>query len=105
MQDGLQAVRAASENADSRNQETLEAVHETLEQIVTKLAELETAAIGQRVAQAVASPAVDMSHRCTLMAAVQHLFPTGWPTPSSLPWTPAVPAIRLLKRRTGQRSG
>jgi localization factor PodJL len=53
LQQGLNAVRMASENADQRNQETLEAVHETLEQIVGKLAELETAAIGQRVAQAV----------------------------------------------------
>ena len=55
LQEGLQAVRSAAETADQRNQETLEAVHETLEQIVGKLAELETAAIGQRVAAA-ASP-------------------------------------------------
>ncbi len=54
LQQGLHAVREASQTADGRNQETLEAVHETLEQIVSKLAELETAAIGQRVAQAVA---------------------------------------------------
>jgi localization factor PodJL len=52
LQDGLQAVKSAAEHADQRNQETLEAVHETLEQIVGKLAELETAAIGQRVAAA-----------------------------------------------------
>jgi localization factor PodJL len=52
LQQGLQAVQQASENADHRNQETLEAVHETLEQIVSKLSELETAAIGQRVAAA-----------------------------------------------------
>jgi localization factor PodJL len=58
LHDGISAVRAASEAAEGRNQETLEAVHETLEHIVTKLSELETAAIGQRVAQAVASPAV-----------------------------------------------
>ena len=51
---GLKAVREASQGADHRNQETLEAVHETLEQIVAKLSELETAAIGQRVAQAAA---------------------------------------------------
>jgi localization factor PodJL len=54
LQQGLQAVRLASESADQRNQETLEAVHDTLEQIVGKLTELETAAIGQRVAAAVA---------------------------------------------------
>ena len=52
LEQGLHAVREASQTADSRNQETLEAVHETLEQIVGKLAELETAAIGQRVAYA-----------------------------------------------------
>ncbi len=58
LQAGLQAVREASDYAEGRNQETLEAVHETLEQIVSKLAELETAAIGQRVAAAAAAPMV-----------------------------------------------
>ncbi|MDE2383404.1 MAG: SEL1-like repeat protein [Alphaproteobacteria bacterium] len=57
LEDGLKAVREAAQNADTRNQETLEAVHETLEQIVGKLTELETAAIGQRLAQAVAPAA------------------------------------------------
>jgi localization factor PodJL len=52
LHDGLSAVRMATETAEGRNQETLEAVHETLEQIVGKLSELETAAIGQRVATA-----------------------------------------------------
>ena len=52
LEEGLKAVREASNSADSRNQETLEAVHETLEQIVAKLSELETAAIGQRIAHA-----------------------------------------------------
>ncbi len=59
LHDGLQAVRQASEHAEGRNQETLEAVHETLEQIVTKLAELETAAIGQRVASSVGAPTLE----------------------------------------------
>ena len=54
LEESLKAVREASHGADQRNQETLEAVHETLEQIVSKLSELETAAIGQRVAQAAA---------------------------------------------------
>ncbi len=54
LQHGLHAVRQAADSADQRNQETLEAVHETLEQIVTKLTELETAAIGQRLAEAIA---------------------------------------------------
>jgi localization factor PodJL len=43
LEDGLAAVRASAEAADQRNQETLVALHETLEQIVIKLAELETA--------------------------------------------------------------
>jgi localization factor PodJL len=41
LQEGLNAVRASSEVSDRRTQETLQAVHETLEQIVAKLAELE----------------------------------------------------------------
>ena len=60
LQQGLQAVREATHTSDQRNQETLEAVHETLEQIVNKLSELETAAIGQRVMQA-AGPAPQAS--------------------------------------------
>jgi localization factor PodJL len=56
LNDGLQAVRVAAEQAEGRNQETLEAVHETLEHIVSKLSELETAAIGQRVAAAASAP-------------------------------------------------
>jgi localization factor PodJL len=41
LEDGLKAVRASAEIADRRTQETLQAVHETLEHIVGKLAELE----------------------------------------------------------------
>ena len=52
LEEGLQAVRESAIGADKRNQETLQAVHDTLEQIVTKLAELETAAVGQQVAAA-----------------------------------------------------
>ncbi len=52
LESGLKAVREASTHADQRSQETLEAVHETLEHIVSKLAELETVAIGQRLAHA-----------------------------------------------------
>ena len=37
LEDGLQAVRESAIGADKRNQETLQAVHDTLEQIVTKL--------------------------------------------------------------------
>ncbi len=42
LQQGLSAVKASAETADQRNHETLEAVHETLEQIITKLGELES---------------------------------------------------------------
>jgi localization factor PodJL len=52
LEDGLRAVRESAVHADRRNQETLEAVHDTLEEIVTKLAELETAAVGHQIAQA-----------------------------------------------------
>ena len=52
LEEGLRAVRESAIGADKRNQETLVAVHETLEQIVSKLAELETAAVGQQVAAA-----------------------------------------------------
>ncbi len=41
LEDGLAAVRATSAQADQRSQETLAAVHETLEQIIAKLSELE----------------------------------------------------------------
>jgi localization factor PodJL len=43
LEEGLHAVRASAASSDRRNQETLEAVHETLEQIVNKLAEMEMA--------------------------------------------------------------
>ncbi len=54
MEEGLRAVRASAQSADQRNQETLAAVHDTLEQIVGKLSELETAAAGQHLAAAMA---------------------------------------------------
>ena len=56
LEQGLQVLRESTQGADQRNQETLFAVHETLEHIVSKLSELETAAIGQRVAAAVSAP-------------------------------------------------
>ncbi len=77
LQDGLQAVRAAAEHAEGRNQETLEAVHETLEQIVTKLSELETAAIGHRVAAAVAAPLAAPVHPAADIGPA-----VGWETPA-----------------------
>ncbi|MGI9462609.1 MAG: hypothetical protein ACR2OM_01630, partial [Aestuariivirgaceae bacterium] len=41
LQEGLGAVKASADLADQRNQETLEAVHDTLEQIIVKLTDLE----------------------------------------------------------------
>jgi localization factor PodJL len=41
LENALETVKANYETADRRNQETLRAVHETLEQIVSKLTELE----------------------------------------------------------------
>ncbi len=59
LESGLQALRDSTQSSDQRNQDTLVAVHETLEHIVSKLSELETAAIGQRVAAAMAGPVPD----------------------------------------------
>ncbi len=44
LKEGLGAVRASAELSDKRNQETLEAVHDTLEQIINKLADVERSA-------------------------------------------------------------
>ncbi len=48
LESGLQAVRASAEGTDKRTQETLEAVHETLEHIVSRLAELEAGGSAER---------------------------------------------------------
>jgi localization factor PodJL len=50
LEQGLEAVRASVSAADHRNQETLRAVHETLEQIINKIAELESATTGHQAA-------------------------------------------------------
>lgn len=67
LEEGLRAVRETAASAELRNQETLEAVHETLEQIVVKLTELETASAGHQLAlsmvqQAAARPPEPQSH-------------------------------------------
>ncbi len=56
LEEGLQTVRELAQASDYRNQETLMALHETLEHIVSKLSELETAAIGKRIATAAGAP-------------------------------------------------
>jgi localization factor PodJL len=57
LEEGLAAVRASAAQTDRRTQETLEAVHDTLEQIVTKLADLETAERAAAQAQPAPAPA------------------------------------------------
>lgn len=41
LEDGLQGLKDSAESADQRTQETLEAVHETLEKVITRLSALE----------------------------------------------------------------
>ncbi|MEP1770064.1 MAG: peptidoglycan-binding protein [Anderseniella sp.] len=59
LQDGLAAVRANAETADQRTQATLEAVHETLAQIITKLSEVDSQS--NAAAQPDNSAAIDTS--------------------------------------------
>lgn len=59
LQDGLAAVRANAETADQRTQATLEAVHETLAQIITKLSEVDSQS--NATGQPVSSAAIDNS--------------------------------------------
>ena len=61
LQQGLSAVKASAETADQRNHETMEAVHETLEQIISKLSELESWHSG--AAASVARDHADERHR------------------------------------------
>jgi localization factor PodJL len=99
LQDGLTAVRTAAEGADTRNQETLEAVHETLEQIVNKLAELETAAIGQRVAAAVGpGPATHsaMPAASVLQPSVMEANPLEMPTADPFQVQPAAAGFQAF---------
>lgn len=90
LQQGLQAVRDSAEQSDRRSQETLEAVHETLEQIVSKLAELETSAAGHqvaaRLAQQAAAPAAAAAWAAEPLPAVA---PQDFVAP---PFEPATPA-------------
>jgi localization factor PodJL len=87
LQQGLHAVRQAADSADLRNQETLQAVHETLEQIVTKLTELETAAIGQRLSDAIASEPDNEPSLISSAGEVLEELPI-WPDPSHDPDIP-----------------
>jgi localization factor PodJL len=106
LEQGLHAVREASQSADARNQETLEAVHETLEQIVSKLAELETVAIGQRVAQASAmapaavedqpfktAPALELENDIGAINPFAEATPVELPEPSINPFETQVEQV------------
>ncbi len=85
LEQGLHAVREQAKLAEGRNQETLEALHETLEHIVGKLSELETAAIGQRMASAVAAEteiATSSLHAETSVAPVEAPQPKFFQEPA-----------------------
>jgi localization factor PodJL len=79
LQQGLHAIQESARSAEGRNQETLVALHETLEHIVGKLSELETAAIGQRVQQAVDAEMAAASHAPSQPA--HHAFVEQAPVP------------------------
>jgi len=57
LEQGLAAVKQSSHDAEQHNQETLEAVHETLEQIITKLADMEARDVASQTAAQMPQPA------------------------------------------------
>jgi len=100
LQDGLRAVRESAAASDQRSQETLSAVHETLEQIVSKLAELETSAAGHQLAMgmmqaapAAATPAWTAPEPVHQPANVPAFEPAGASAyePEPLPQEPVMP--------------
>jgi len=95
LQSGLQAVREAAKGADTRNQETLEAVHETLEQIVSKLGELETVGIGQRLAHVTPPATVFHAPDAAALAEAFHAEAPLYEEPATKP-EEAEPAIAEL---------
>ncbi len=90
LEDGLQTVRENAQASDQRNQDTLMALHETLEHIVTKLSELETVAIGQRIAVAAGAPHI-ATHTGSHFAEPVQAAPVAPP--------PAPPAMQQDTRR------
>lgn len=74
LEDALAAVRSNYEASDHRNQETLGAVHETLEQIVNKLAELEELR-GRPMAAAQAEPVLAADQDIPPVAEPQQNWP------------------------------
>jgi localization factor PodJL len=111
MEEGLRAVRESAAGADQRNQETLEAVHETLEQIVNKLAELETASAGHQLAANMAHQASGHAqtgekgmgaHTPTQAAATQFFDPTGIFEPPTFEQRHEVAAAASPEETAGQ---
>lgn len=64
LEEGLEAVRASAEYSDRRTQETLQAVHDTLEHIVAKLADLEAgeSAVTDEALEEALEEAVGLEH-------------------------------------------
>ena len=65
LKDGLGAVKASADQSEQRNQETLEAVHDTLAEIIEKLAELENHPAQAAMAHA-AAPVIDTADPSTM---------------------------------------
>jgi len=92
LQEGLAAVRANAEAADQRTQATLEAVHETLAQIITKLGEVDSQQ--DAVDHPENAPASDNSTETADQFSsvnVPDTEPTGVTASSEIPCTPADP--------------
>jgi localization factor PodJL len=105
LQDGLAAVKQSAAVSDQHNQETLEAVHETLEQIITKLSVLETAPQPQAqpvmAAAAAAAPQPDMAAPAPQAndwqdAVQSHLHDAPAPADSLSALSPVEPAMEEL---------
>ena len=68
LEDGLRAIRDSSAAAERRHQDTFEAVHETLAEIVEKIAEIESAPRAAAAPAAVAAPPLHLHQPRTLRA-------------------------------------
>lgn len=93
LEEALATVRSNYEAADHRNQETLGAVHETLEQIVNKLTELEELR-GQPTAAAQAEPVLAPDQEISATAEPQQSWPdltNGQDPQAFMPLDPPAP--------------
>jgi len=99
LEQGLEAVRASADVADQRNQETLQAVHDTLEQIVNKIAELESTGLSPTAPAwqdtgGAAPPQSESYHQPQLPRADPFAYmPSPIPEPVAPLSPPAVPAF------------